>query len=158
MRAFVALDRRPVVGGLEHHRRAHVGDLLEPATLLEHLDGGIARRRHDALVVGDQVVGVGVEVGDAADEGGAGDEVVAVGEQFGHEVGVAAVALDQPVARVGVVGLGDLAVLGVVVDADHRVAAGEQLLHHVPADETGRTADQNVHDNLGPKAYRYHRR
>ncbi len=40
--------------------------------------------------VGQQVVGVGVEVGDPADHGRAGDEVVAVRQQLGHQVHVRA--------------------------------------------------------------------
>ena len=81
---------------------------------------------HDAAMirsfVRQQVVGVGVEVADAADQRGAGDEVVAVGEQLGHQLDVAGVALDQAVRGVVVVALGDLAVLRVVVDADDVVA------------------------------------
>ena len=68
-------------------------------------DRGVAGRGDDPLVGGEQVVGVGVEVGDAADQRGAGDEVVAVGEQLGHQLDVAGVALDEPVVRVVVVGL-----------------------------------------------------
>ena len=49
----------------------------------------------DPLVGGEQVVGVGVEVGDAADHRRAGDEVVAVRQQVGHQLDVAAVALDE---------------------------------------------------------------
>ena len=71
-------------------------------------------------LVRQQVVGVGVEVRDPADHRRAGDEVVAVHEQVGHERRVLDVALDEPVAGVVVVGLRDRAVLGVVVDADHR--------------------------------------
>ena len=56
-------------------------------------------------------------------------------EQLGHEVDVAGVALDEAVVGVVVVGLGDLAVLGVVVDADDRVARGQELLDDVAADE-----------------------
>ena len=48
------------------------------------------------------------------------------------------------VVGVVVVGLGHLAVLGEVVDADDGVAAGQQLLDHVAADEAGRAADQDL--------------
>lgn len=132
---LVALLGGPLIGGLEHHRRAHVGHLLK-ATRLECLDGGIAGRGHDPFVVGQEVVGVGVEVGDPADQRSPGDEVVAVGEQLGHQVDVACVTLDQAVVGVVVVGLGHLAVLGVVVDPDHGVAPRQQLLDDVAADET----------------------
>ena len=56
---------------------------------------------------------------------------------------VAGVALDQLIPRVVVVGLPHLAVLGEVVHAHHGVAAPQQFLHHVSADEAGRSADQN---------------
>ena len=72
------------------------------------------------------------------------------GEQLGHQVDVAGVALDEPVARVVVVGLRDLAVLGVVVDADDLVAAPQQLLDDVAADEAGRAADQDLHRASAP--------
>ncbi len=149
---LLTLERRPGVGRLEHHRGAQVGDLLEP-TVAGRGDGGVARRGDDALVGGQQVVGVGVEVGDAADHRRAGDEVVAVHQQLGHERGVLHVRLDQPVVGVVVVAAGDLAVLRVVVDADDGVARLQQLLHDVAADEAGRAADQNrAHVSLLPKA------
>jgi hypothetical protein len=99
------------------------------------LDGGVAGRGHDPLVGGEQVVGVGVEVRDAADQGRAGDEVVAVGQQPRHQLHIAGVALDEVVVRVAVVGLDDRPVLGVVVDADHDVATAKQLFDDVTADE-----------------------
>jgi len=86
-----------------------------------------------------------VEVGDAADQRRAGDEVVAVRQQAGHQLYVAAVPLDQLVVGVAVVGLGDLPVLGEVVDAYDRVTPAEQLLNDVAADEPGRPADENLH-------------
>ncbi len=76
-----------------------------------------------------------MEVGDAADERGAGDEVVAVHEELGHELDVATVALDQRVARVVVERLLDRAVLREVVDPHHAVAAAEEVLDDVAADE-----------------------
>jgi hypothetical protein len=90
------------------------------------------------------VVGVVVEVGDPADHRRAGDEVVAVGQQAGEQVDVTGVALDQRVVGVVVVGLGELAVLGEVVDADHGVAVGEQALHDIPADEPGRPGHEDL--------------
>jgi len=100
-------------------------------------DGGVAGGGHDAFVGGEEVVGVGVEVGDAADEGGAGDEVVAVAGEFGHQVDVAGVAEDEAVAFVAVVAAGDRAVLGVVVQADDFVAPFQEFLDDVAADEAG---------------------
>ena len=92
---------------------------------------------------GQQVVGVGVEVRDPADHGGAGDEVVAAGEQIGEQGDVATVALHEPVAGMLVVGAGHRPVLGVVVDAHHLVAPVQQFLHHVATDEPGGAADQH---------------
>jgi hypothetical protein len=85
-----------------------------------------------------------VEVRDAADHRGAGDEVVAVGDQVRHQLDVTAVALDERVRRVVVVRPGDRAVLGEVVDADNFVTASEELLHEVSADESGGTAYRDL--------------
>ena len=63
------------------------------------LDRRVALRGHDPLVRREQVVGVRVEVGDAADQRGAGDEVVAVVEQLGHQVDVAGVILVRSGSR-----------------------------------------------------------
>ena len=109
---------------------------------LVRLDGRVAGRGDDALVGREQVVGVGVEVGDAADQRRAGDEVVAVAEQLGHQLGVAGVALDEVVVRVVVVGLRDRPVLREVVEPDDLVAAAQQLLDDVAADEAGRSSDE----------------
>src|SRR6202044_3466246 len=121
----------------------------------------------------------GVEVGDPADHRGAGDEVVTVGQQPGHQVDVARIALDELVVRVVVVGLGDLAVLGEVVDTHHGVAARQEFLDQVAADESSGPADQYLLHrhlvsfwlsaapvrfwtssrlSLRPNANRYHRR
>jgi hypothetical protein len=113
-------------------------------------DRGVEGGGGDALVLGDQVVGVAVEVGDAADHRGADHEVVAAVEQLRDELGVLRVALDQAVARVRVVGLRDAAVLGEVVEADHVPAVLEQLLHEVAGDEAVRTGDQGFHSTLVP--------
>jgi hypothetical protein len=67
--------------------------------------------------------------------------MIAVAEQLRHQVRVADIALVELVARVVVVGLHDLAVLRVVVDADHLVATAEQILDDITTDETGRTTD-----------------
>ena len=109
---------------------------------------------------GQQVVRIGVEVGDAADHRRAGDEVVAREQQLGHQVGVPRVAFDQPVVRVGVVGLGDAPVLRVVVDPHDLVAAPQELFDDVTPDEAGRTAHEDGGHSLAsrPKAKRYHLR
>jgi hypothetical protein len=86
------------------------------------LDRRVAGGRDDALVGREQVVRVGVEVGDAPDHRRAGDEVVTVLQQPGHQLGVTSVTLDEPVVRVVVVGLPDLSVLREVIDPDDRVA------------------------------------
>ena len=66
------------------------------------LDGRVARRGDDPLVGGQQVIGVRMEVRDAPDHGRARDQVVASRQQSGEQLGVAGVALDQAVARIGV--------------------------------------------------------
>jgi phage tail protein X len=69
--------------------------------------------------------------------------MVAAGQQFRHQAYVPGIALDEPVPRVLVVRLPDLPVLGEVIEADHRVAALQQFLYHVSADEARGPADQN---------------
>ena len=100
-------------------------------------------RRDDALVGREQVVRVGVEVGDPADQRRARDDVVAVAGQVGEQRGVARVTDDESVLGVVVVRLGDRAVLRVVVDADDGIVAGEQLLDDVAADESRRSGDEH---------------
>jgi hypothetical protein len=111
-------------------------------------DRRVAGGGDDPLVRRQQVVGVGVEVGDAADHRRPGDEVVAVFEQAGHQLDVAAVTLDQRVVRIFVVGLLDPAVLGEVVDADNLITPVKQFFDEVPADEASRPADQNLLHHL----------
>ena len=94
-----------------------------------------------------------MEVGDAADHRRSGDEVIAVRDQLGHEAEVAAVALDEAIPRVRVVGPGDRSVLREVVDPDDLVAALQELLYEIAADEAGGTAhDDRAHLILGPNA------
>ena len=157
--ALLALTRRPRRRRLENHRRADVGDLLETG-VAEGADGGVAGRRDHALIGGQQVVRIGVEVGDAADHRRAGHEVVAREQQLGHQLGVSRVAFDEPVVRVGVVRLGDAPVLRVVVDPHDLVAAPQELFDDVTPDEAGRTAHEDGGHSLAsrPKAKRYHLR
>src|SRR6202042_3065636 len=114
---------------------------------------GVAGGRDDPLVGGEQVVGVGVEIGDAADQGRGCDEVVAVGQQLRHQPDVAGVALNEPVARMVVVGLHDPAVLGQVIYPGHRVPAPQQFPDEISADKARRSADSR-----GPNANRYQRK
>ena len=107
------------------------------------LDGRVARGGDDALVRGQQVVGVGVEVRDPADHRSAGDEVVAVQQQLRHQVDVPGIPFHERVRPVIVVGLRDPAVLREIVDTDHFVTATEKLLHHVPTDKASRAADED---------------
>ena len=141
--ALLALVGRPLGGALEHHRGGQVGDLLQPALLVGR-DGGVAGRRDDPLVGGQQVIGVGVEVGDTADHGRARDELVAVGQQPGHQADVPRVALHQLIPRMVVVGLPDFPVFGKVVHPNDGVPALEQLLDQVTADKSGRSTDHNL--------------
>lgn len=141
--AFVALCGGPVLGRLEHHRGGEVGDLFQAAVGVGG-DRGVTLGGHDPFVGGEQVIGVGVEVGDAPDQGRPGDEVVTVHQEFGHQLHIPGVALDEGVVGVLVIGLHDGAVLGVVVDAEHRVTAGQQLLDDVAANEPGRARDHDL--------------
>ena len=134
---------RPFVGALEDHRRGQVGNLPQTAVPARG-DRGVAGRGDDPLVGREQVIGIGVEVRDPADHGCAGDEIVAVGQQPAQQPDVSGVAFDEAVARIVVVGLLDLPVLGKVVQAHHGVAAIQQLFDHVPADEASGPADQHL--------------
>ena len=116
-------------------------------------DRGVERGREDPLVLGEQVVGELVEVADPADHRGGGDDLVAVRRELGQERDVLGVALDEPVARMAVVGLREAAVLAEVVDADDLVARLEQLRHEVAADEPGRAGDEDLHRRIpSPRA------
>ena len=57
--------------------------------------GRVERRRRDPFVLGKQVVGELVEVRNAADHRGPGDEVVAIGEQLLEQPGVLGVAANE---------------------------------------------------------------
>ena len=85
-----------MVRRLEHHRARQVRDLCQPPGAMG-LDCGIALGGHDPLVGREQVIGIGVEVGDSADQRGPGDEVITVGEQPGEQVDVARITLDKGV-------------------------------------------------------------
>jgi hypothetical protein len=139
---LLALERRPRRRRLEHHRRADERDLLEAAVAMRG-DGGVARGRDDALVGGEEVVGVRVEVGDPPDHRRAGDQVIGVACELGEHRHVARVGFDEAVVRVVAVRLRHRAVLRMVVDADHAVPAPQQLFHHVAADEPRRPREQD---------------
>jgi hypothetical protein len=78
-----------------------------------------------ALVARQQVVRVPVEVGDAADHGGTGDQVIAPLKQPVHQPGVAGVAHDEPEPRIIVIRARHRPVLRQVVEADNVVAPSE---------------------------------
>ena len=66
---------------------------------------------------------------------------------------LAAIALDEAIPRVRVVRPGDRSVLREVVDPDDLVAALQELLYEIAADEAGGTAhDDRAHVILGPNA------
>jgi hypothetical protein len=140
---LLALIGRPFVRVLEDHGGGQVGDLAQPAIPVRG-DRRVTGRCDDALVRGEQVIGIGVEVGDAADHRSTRDEVIALGQQLRYQSDVPGVALDEPVMGVIVVRLLDLPVLGEVVEAYHRVATFQQFFDDVPADETRGPADQNL--------------
>ena len=74
-----------------------------------------------------------------------GDDLVAVGDELAHEWGVLGIALDEPVARMVVVGLREPAVLAEVVEPDHFVAGFEELRNEVTVDEAGSARDEDAH-------------
>ena len=99
----------------------------------------------DPLVLGEQVVGELVEVADAADHRGRGHDLVAVRGELAQQRRVLGVALDEAVARVVVVALGEPPVLAEVVEADDLVAGLEQFRDEVAVDEAGGAGDQDPH-------------
>ncbi len=101
----------------------------------------VESRGADAFVLGDQVVGERVEVGDAADLSGQCHYVIAASDQAPQQVSVLGVALREVIVWMVVVALFHRAVLLEIVDADDDVARVEQLLHQIAADETRRACD-----------------
>jgi hypothetical protein len=91
------------------------------------------------------IVCVLVEVGDAADHGGTGDDLIAVGRQFRHQRHVLAVAEHEAVIGVAVMGFGDRAVFAEIVDADDMVPVLEQLGDDITRNEAGGSGDQDFH-------------
>ena len=110
-----ALGRREDRRGLVDHGAADDDDPLEVPVAMRR-DRGIEGGRQDPLVLGEQVVGELVEVADPADHRRGRDDLVAVGGQLAHQGGVLGVTLDEAVARVVVVRLGQPAVLAEVVE------------------------------------------
>jgi hypothetical protein len=96
-----------------------------------------------------------VEQGDTADDGRAGDKLVAVGEQVAEQADVLGVALD--LAEVGVVTEGPLdgAVLGEVVEADDLMSGPQQILDQIARDEPGRAGDEDLHVRLAPRPRKF---
>jgi hypothetical protein len=91
-----------------------------------------------------------VEVRDAADHGRAGHDVVALGGQLDHQLGILRVALDQPVARMRVVAAPHGPVFAEVVQADDLVPGLEQVGDEVAADEPAGAGDQELQSLMGP--------
>ena len=116
------------------------------------LDGGIAGGGDDPLVGGQQVIGVGMEVRDAADHGCTGNEVVAVDQEIRQEIDIPSITFDEAVPGMVVIRPADRAVLGIVVDADHVMATIQQLLDHVATDESGRSSHQNGAHGILPRS------
>ena len=65
--------------------------------------------------------------------------------ELAQERGVLGVALDEPIARMVVVRLGQPAVLGEVVEADDLVPGLEQLGDEIAVDEPGGAGDEDAH-------------
>ena len=69
----------------------------------------------------------------------------AVGDEVGHETDIGAVAHDELVVRVFVVGTRDGPVLREVVDPDHFITTFQEDLCDMHADESGGTGDEKIH-------------
>src|SRR5215207_7602643 len=109
------------------------------------MDGGVERRGGDPLVLRQQVVGVLVEIGDTADPGGAGQEVVAVRELLLQEVRVPRVRPEEVIAGMVLEAPLDDAIFREVVEADDLVAGLQELLYDIAGDEPRRPGDQDFH-------------
>jgi hypothetical protein len=140
---LVTLLRRPLLSRLEHHRRRHVGDLLQPAIPMRR-NRRVTRRRHDPLIGRQQVIGVGVEIRNPTDHRRTRDEMITIRGQLGNQPGIPRITLDKPVRRIVVIAVRHRPVLGKVVQPDHLVATAKQLLHHIATDEPGRTGNQDL--------------
>ena len=108
-------------GRFEHHGGAEVRELLEPSSSVGR-ERGVARGGDDSLVGGQQVVGVGMKIGDPSDHRGTRHELVAVGGELGEKCRIARIALDERVPRVRVVAPSELPILREVVETDDGVA------------------------------------
>jgi hypothetical protein len=86
-----------------------------------------------------------MEITDAADAGGPGDELVRVAQQFPQRADVLGVAPDQAVARVLLGRLADVAVLGEIIQADDFVPGLQQLFDQVAADKAAGAGDKDLH-------------
>ena len=91
-----------------------------------------------------------MEVADAADHRPPSHHLVDVRGELAEQGGVLRVALDEPIARVVVVGLDQASVLGEVVQSDDLVAGLEQLRDEVAVDEAGCAGDEDTHQSRIP--------
>jgi hypothetical protein len=64
-----------------------------------------------------------------------------IGEEFLHKGDIFCIALDQFVARMGIVGLLQSAVLAEVVETDYVVPMFQKFLNQVSTDKTGSASD-----------------
>ena len=92
------------------------------------LDRGVERGRGDPLVLRQQIVGQLVEIADPADHRRAGDEMIAVGQQFFQKFSVFRVTANELVAGIVLAGLPDIAVFREVIQPDDFVSALRAVL------------------------------
>src|SRR5271156_2499502 len=76
--------------------------------------------------------------------------MVAVGEKLLHYGCVLCISFNQLVARVGIVGLLQAAILTEVVKTDDFVSVVEELLNQISTNEAGRAGNQYFHDTSCP--------
>ena len=117
-------------------------------------DRGVECRCEDPLVLGKQVVCELVEVADAANHRSGRHDLIAVGGKLREERHVLGVALNEPVARVVVIRLGQAPVLAEVVHADDVVARSQQLGDEVAIDEPGSTGYEILMFSVGRLRHR----
>ena len=116
-------------------------------------DGRIERRGEDPLVLREQVVGELVEVADPADHRRSRHDLIAVRGELRQQRDVLGIALDEPVARVTVVRLGQPTVLREVIEPDDVVPGLQQLGDEVAVDESGGAGHEDAHLEPDPLSH-----
>src|SRR5687767_9364940 len=110
--------------------------------MLVGVERGVESGGYDALILGDQIVGILMKIGDAAYLCRAGHHVVALRSEVPQQRGIFGVSFDEPVVGMVLIALFDHPVLREVVDPDDPVPLTQQLFHQVAGDESSRARDE----------------